>query len=634
MSRRRLLAALGVAATAFALYRGTLLAGFDFGDTGSFQATVGSATITPRDGYPLYFAVGNVFVWALGGDPARALNLASAAEGAVACGLIVLAAAELAGSLASGVAVALLFAASYTFWSQAIIAEVYALHALFVALTLLLLLEWQNRPSTPRLALFFGAFALGFGNHLSMVLLLPGYTLFLLVAAPRGWRSMFAPRIVALALGLALAGALQYAWNIRALWLWPNHPSGPVDALQTFWFDVTKTDWRATTVLHVPESMLSDRVGMYLFEVRQQFGWTAVLAPIGLARLLWTRWRRGLLMAALYLGNAIFAFSYNVGDAHVFYLPSHLVLAFLAAPAIVGIGELAARVVHRLTPGRATALAALLLAAYAGQRMYRNYPALDRSEDHRPEDVLARLTAGLDDRRAVLLVDLNWQVANGFSYFTKETAPAIAYARMPDVLPYAPVLIRDNLAIGRQVVVTERARDELIRAYGPLFSTAPDPETPTPTLADGTRGLAPGTRYVLSILKPSREFTIDLEDLRAALRTLAGGRDVLLPQGDYAVVAGLAGQSPALVAGASRPFSHTVELAGVPVEVRMESWLAVDTIRRMGFGQIVAAHHHTLIVERGVSFAAFDASGRPLRTAYAASIFAPERRYLVSEGRP
>ena len=66
----------------------------------------------------------------------------------------------------------------------------------------------------------------------------------------------------------------------------------------------------------------------------------------------------------------------------------------------------------------------------------------------------------------------------------------------------------------------------------------------------------------------------------------------------------------------------------------MESWLAMDTIRRMGFGQVVAAHRHALIVERGVSFAAFDGSGRPLQTAYAASIFAPEPRYLVSERRP
>ncbi len=57
-----------------------------------------------------------------------------------------LVAAELSGSIAAAFGAALLFAASYTFWSQAIIAEVYALHIAFVALTLLLLLRWANVP--------------------------------------------------------------------------------------------------------------------------------------------------------------------------------------------------------------------------------------------------------------------------------------------------------------------------------------------------------------------------------------------------------------------------------------------------------------------------------------------------------
>jgi len=58
-----------VAIAAFALYRTTMLAGFDFGDTGSFQATVGSAIITPRDGYPLYFAIGQLFLWVTRAEP-------------------------------------------------------------------------------------------------------------------------------------------------------------------------------------------------------------------------------------------------------------------------------------------------------------------------------------------------------------------------------------------------------------------------------------------------------------------------------------------------------------------------------------------------------------------------------------
>jgi hypothetical protein len=60
----------------------------------------------------------------------------------------------------------------------------------------------------------------------------------------------------------------------------------------------------------------------------------------------------------------------------------------------------------------------------------------------------------------------------------------------------------------------------------------------------------------------------------------------------------------------------------------MESWLAADTIRRMGFGHVVAGRHHALIVERGVSFVALDQTGVALQRAYASSIFAPQPRYL------
>jgi hypothetical protein len=67
----------------------------------------------------------------------------------------------------------------------------------------------------------------------------------------------------------------------------------------------------------------------------------------------------------------------------------------------------------------------------------------------------------------------------------------------------------------------------------------------------------------------------------------------------------------------------------VAVEVRMESWLEFDTIRRMGFGHVVVAHRHTLIVERGVSFAAFNANGEATRTHYFGSIFASQPRFLV-----
>jgi hypothetical protein len=628
MRRRALppaLAAALVATAAFALYHATLLPGFDFGDTGSFQTMAGSGLITPRDGYPLYFAVGQLFLRLTGAEPAHALNLASAAMAAVACGLVVLVGVELSGSVAAATGAGLLFASSYTFWSQAVIAEVYALHMALVALTLLLALRWSNRPTLPRLTLVFAVYALAFGNHLSMILLAPGLTLFFLLSAPGGWRSLVTPRVIALAALCACVGASQYAWNLRTLYLLPDPPDSVVEALQRFWFDVTKSDWRDTMVLNVPQSMLADHAAMYWFDLRQQFGVVGpVLAAAGLAQLAAANMRRAVLVAALFLANAAFAFSYNVGDSHVFYLPSHLMLALLAAPAVASAG----RVWRRGLP-----VAAATLVLYAGSRAYRDFPALDRSADDRPARVLAPLTAGLDDRRAILLTDLNWQVQNGLSYYTKVQRPEVVVGRMPDVQLYAPILVADNRAIGREVALTERAQASAAAAYGPLLPVVRDPRVPVPPLSDAAREIARGTRYVLCILRPSRDLSLDREDLARTLDVLSGGKAIAIPPGDYAAVAGLAGEPPALIVAGQRPFRRDLVLDGVDVAIRMESWLASDTIRRMGFGQVVAAHHHTLIVERGVSLAAFDEQGVASQVAYASNIFAPQARYLVDIAR-
>jgi hypothetical protein len=100
-------------------------------------------------------------------------------------------------------------------------------------------------------------------------------------------------------------------------------------------------------------------------------------------------------------------------------------------------------------------------------------------------------------------------------------------------------------------------------------------------------------------------------------------------RGDYVAIAGLVDQAPALIVDSASPFHRTIDLDNVQVQVRMESWLDFDTIRRMGFGHVIAGRDHTLIIERGVSFVAFDSYGRAMQTAYAANIFAPQPRYLV-----
>jgi hypothetical protein len=614
-------AAVLAAGAAAVLYSATRLPDFDFGDTASFQVMAGSPVITPRDAYPLYFAVGRVFTWILPARPAAALNLASVVEGAAACGLFVLVALELTGGLVASIAAAAAFATSYTFWSQNVIAEVYALHLCLVLGTLLALLEWQRRPTAARLTLFFGLYAASFGNHLSMVLLLPAYAAFLLLAAPGGWRSMLTPRVGLLALGSAVAGALQYTWNLHTLWRSAQPPGSLAAGLASFWFDVTKSDWRDTMVAQVPGGMAAERLRMYLFEVTQQFGPLLPIASLVGVYALFRRDRsRGILIFGMYVVNVAFALTYNVGDSHVFFLPSHLVLALLMA---AGLAHLDTTLGLR----GAAAAAALLLALNQG---WNNFPALDRHADRRPTELLNALTDGAGDRDAILLTDLNWQLQNGLNYYAKYSRPDVAFARMPDVLLYAPALVRDNAVIGRRAILSARARSELASLYEPLFTIERDGTITQAALAASAGDLAPGTRYVLCVLKPAREATIDGADLGRGLSILTGGALGAVPATDYVAIAGVVGASPALVASGSRPFRSRVSIDGVPIDVRMESWLAFDTIRRMGFGQVVAAHRHTLIVERGISFVAFDDHGQPLRTVYLANIFASEPRYIAS----
>ena len=620
--RTRLVAAGVMAAIAFLLYFSTLLPGQDLGDTASLQAIAGDYLIGPREGYPLYFALNGLLVHLLPVEAARATNLGSAIAAAATVGLVVLVGVELAGSLAAGLVAGLLLAGAYTFWSQAVIAEVYALHLLMASASLLALLAWKARPSDSRLALFFALCALGFGNHLSMVLLLPGFALLLLAAAPAGPRSMLRPRVVLLAAAVAALFSLQYAWNVR--WMLAEHPHASVAELaRTFWFDVTKADWRANMVYGIPTSTIADRFAMYWFDVRQQFGLPGVLAAVvGIVALGRREPRFGAMLVVLWLVNWAFAFTYNVGDVHVFYLASHWAVALAAG---CGAGWAVSALGGRRT--RAAA-AGLLFLAYPAWRVWDTYPAMDRSRDREPTLAMDRLIAGMDTGREALGRDLNWQLHNGLDYYVKHTRPDLTLFDLPETLLAFPALVARNAELGRTVLLTEGSAHMVRQLYGGRFDLERDPRVPAPTLADRVAPLAPGTPYVLTVVEAYPEAPIDRSGMEEAARRLgieAGG----LPDGRFVVVAGLVGRAPVVRRAESRPFRLAADLAGHSLDVRIECWMPADTIRRMGFGHVIVDRHHELTVDRGVSFVAIGDDGRASLRAWEAGLLAPQPRFIV-----
>jgi hypothetical protein len=628
------LAASGVSLLAFAVYRATLLPGFDLGDTGSFQHLVNARFITPREAYPLYFAIGKLFV-AIGqhwnAEPAWALNLASAVAGGLACGALTWAGIIVTGRVMAGLFAGLLFAFSFTFWSQAIIAEVYALHVLMMAAALGALLWWGSRPGLGRLALFFAIYALGFGNHLSMILLAPGFTLFLLLAAPGGPGTMLRPRVVGLAAGIAALGSLQYAWNLSGLYA---GGSGPplLEALRLLWFDVTKADWRESLVLGVPLTAAHVRLPMYWFDLRQQFGAIGIaLAVAGIVTLARSNRHVFTLLVALYAANLLFALTYNVGDVHVFLIPSHVVVALFAAcgaaAALRWTHEQARIRQPSITSARLAGPAvALSLLLYPGWRLFDTYPVVDRSADLRPLHLFEAFTHGLTRENALIGTELDWQLHNGLSYFAQQYRPDLRRFRFRDALPDLPVMAREHAGEGRDLVLSERAADAVRAAHGPVFDLASDEGALVPPFSLRIHSVSAGTPYVLALLSPMQEFPFDQEDVDAAARRL-GGRP--LPRSRYTVMVGRAGQEPVLVRAADGPYRVKARIGDLRFDIRMESWLPADTMRRAGFGRVVLNGRGTLILERGVSFATFFEDGATARVDYTGGLFAPLTRYIA-----
>ncbi len=167
--------------SSLALYLATLQP--DFGgpeDTPKFQF-VGYVLGTPHPpGYPLYVWLSHLFVMLPVGSIAYRANLFSATLAALTCALAFVIGRQIGAGRWSALCAALALGAGASFWRSAVFAEVYSLAAAVAALTMTFLRAWGTRPAPVRLLAATAAFALGLGNHLTIIGIIPACGLYVL----------------------------------------------------------------------------------------------------------------------------------------------------------------------------------------------------------------------------------------------------------------------------------------------------------------------------------------------------------------------------------------------------------------------------------------------------------------------
>jgi hypothetical protein len=344
-------------------------------DSGELQVLVHQLGTAHTTGYSTYLMLGNLFTRLVPvGDIAYRVNLFSAVMGAVTLALAYLAARLLSGSRCAAVFAALALAVGFTFWSQAIIAEVYTTGSAFLAGALVLTIVWYltgMRRAILAAGLLGGA---GLGAHGSLAIFGVGVLFFLLL----NWRrrgEWLAPGLIGAVLGLALfVGAtflidanhapanifhVTYSPNHSALALTQEDLSNPCTRV---WFVISAGNWRsamfAQPLYDTPRWLLE-----YLRQLpRDIFYPTLALAVFGLLRL----HRRDKRLAALLWVNMllqlIFYFNYDMGRARfVFYISSYILWALMAA---IGLAELLRIISRQPWGGRGMQVViALLIAA-------------------------------------------------------------------------------------------------------------------------------------------------------------------------------------------------------------------------------------------------------------------------------
>jgi hypothetical protein len=324
-------------AAALAVYVRSLLPGVGYsGDTAKWQF-LGEVGGTPHPtGYPLYLLLTRAWVHLLPvGELAWRVNLLSAALGAatVAALFLLLRALDVRPVVAA--ATAATYAMTVTFWSQAVVAEVYTLHLLLLTVVTLCLVRWRAAWSDRWLLAGLGLYALSFGNHLGSLLALPGVAWLLW----QGRRRALRPRNAAWTVVFATLAAAQYAYLLRmsdigAYVEQPVHDLGGIVEM------VTGGRFRQRMFSFGPGELVRDRLPMLGRLLRAELGVLLVPAAYGLVRALRGR-HRAVAVHLLLLGllAAGYALNFDVLDVFVFFLPCYLVLAVFLGIGFEGVAS-------------------------------------------------------------------------------------------------------------------------------------------------------------------------------------------------------------------------------------------------------------------------------------------------------
>lgn len=318
-------------------YLSTLAPGLvGIGDTPKFQF-IGLVNGIPHStGYPLYILVSKGFIYLFSPqNSAFATNFMSAFFAVLTVCLVSLAIIQLTKVPIYGLIVSLTLALSYTFWSQAIIAEVYSLNAFFVSLFIWFVIKWEETDKINYFYLAWTAICVGLGNHATLIFFAFSLLMTLLLTHPKILTDL---KQLAILSGVGSIVFIQYGW----LFYLTQH--------NTLYSEFEGRSW-SDFVAFLAGSEFQHRyfgedfwLGLqtYIQTLHQDFSLVFIgLAIIGLIQLVRRPNKVSFVILISLCVNLVFTLTYRIEDIASYYIPSFVLLTLCAG---VGINFLVQKV--------------------------------------------------------------------------------------------------------------------------------------------------------------------------------------------------------------------------------------------------------------------------------------------------
>lgn len=334
--RADVVATVGAGVVSLVVYLVSLLPGVGYsGDTAKWQFIGVVGGVPHATGYPLYVALDQVWVRVVPfGSIAWRVNLLSAVLGAATVAVLYVVLRQLDLRREVALATTLLFAFSQTFWTQAVVAEVYTLHLLFLVTVTACLARWRLGGANAWLLAGLGIYAISFGHHLTTGLALPGIAW--LVWSDR--KRALTARNVAFVAAAVVVGASQYLYLMRLSDIGAYH-EGNIDTFGDVLGYVTGGEFKDSMFTFSWYGLLVGRVPMLFRFLRHEYFLLLVPMAVGVwlgVRRASSPARRDVAVHLFLLGllSAFYVLNYDVPDVIVFCLPLFMVLAVFLGVAL------------------------------------------------------------------------------------------------------------------------------------------------------------------------------------------------------------------------------------------------------------------------------------------------------------